>query len=583
MLTITDKIKSRVFKSFNTIASQNDWALLEEDKNIVIEECKNQEHGDFATNIAMMHAKALRQSPQNIANKLIEELKKDSFFVKVEFANPGFINFTLSDKETALELENILQKRELYCQSDKYKGNKILVEFVSANPTGPLHIGHVRGAVVGDILASMFSKIGYDVSREYYINDAGMQIKTLANSLFIRYQELCGKEIEHPKDFYPGDYLIDIAKDLHKEHKESLLTLTSDDFAENYGEFVVDKIMDMIKKDLELIGVKHDSFVSEKRVVTKELYNKVDEILKRTGKSYYGMLEKPKSADEGEDYEPVELKLFKSTEFGDDTDRVLERSDGSLTYFGHDVVYHYNKYQRGFTKMVDILGADHAGYAKRVKASVAATSENNASLDVAFCGLVKLLKDGKPFKMSKRSGNFILLRDLAEEVDQDIIRTIMITRKNEVFLNLDVNALKEQNSSNPVFYIKYAFARVCSVKRNLESSLGLSFSKQELLESDKSLLTLDIEKRIMKNLFLFSNKIEQASLASDPNRFYNYVYNLASLLHNYWSIGKQDGSARVIQQDNIELTKARVALLEAFKTVFEVSLSVLGVNLLEEM
>ncbi len=583
MNSIVDNIKTIIATNFNKVALSNSWQSVVNSQDIVVEEPKQQEHGDFSTNIAMVQTKQVKKAPFEIAQELIKELQKEDIFSAVEFAKPGFINFSINSSYYTKELNEILAKKELYCKSDKYKGNKVLVEFVSANPTGPLHVGHVRGAVVGDVLANMLDQIGYSVLREYYVNDAGSQIKVLAQSLFTRYKELFNISVEHGKNFYPGEYLIDLAKELKDEIQDSAIALSNEEFAEKYGTYAVNKILNMIKQDLDLIGVKHDSFVSEKEVTTTERHKAVEQILKKNDNVYYGMLEKPKSADDNEDYEPLELKLFRSTKFGDDSDRALERSDGSLTYFGNDVVYHYNKYERGYLNMVDILGADHAGYAKRVKASVIASSEGKANLDVTFCALVKLLKDGKPFKMSKRAGNFILLKDLALEVEKDVIRTIMITRKNEAPLNLDIDELKEQNSNNPVFYIKYAYARVCSVKRNVKEAFGVDFLEQDILKSNKDLLKLDIEKNIIKTLSLFNDKIEQAVIANDPNRFYNYVYSLASLLHNYWSIGKQDGSARVIQQDNIELTKARLALLDAFKVVFEVSLSILGVNLLEEM
>lgn len=541
-------------------------------------------HGDIATNAAMVLAAQAGKKPREIADLLVEKLKGLAGIVKADVAGPGFINMTLSPSIWQESVADILESGIGYGNSQLGKGVRVNIEYVSANPTGPMHIGHARGAVYGDALATLLMKAGYEVTKEYYINDAGGQVDKLAESAYLRYREACGEKIgEIPEGLYPGDYLIPIGQALKRLHGEALLNKPREAWLEGVRAYTLEAIMEMIKGDLEVLGIRHDIFSSERAITAAGEVDAALEVLQKKGLIYNGVLEPPKGKVV-EDWEPRPQTLFRATEFGDDCDRPVKKSDGSWTYFAPDIAYHYDKCRRGFNLLIDVFGADHGGYVKRIKAAVAALTDNRVQVEVKLCQLVKFLRGGEPMKMSKRAGTFVTVREVTDEVGKDVLRFIMLTRKNDVPLDFDFAKVMEQSKDNPVFYVQYAHARARSVIRKAaeESPQALEASKQP----DAAMLTClshPEELALIRLLCNWPRLVESAAAALEPHRVAFYLQEMAAAFHGFWTLGNDDLSLRFIIKENTELTAARIALARAVSVVIASGLMVLGVEPLEEM
>ncbi|KIL98943.1 Arginyl-tRNA synthetase [Paramagnetospirillum magnetotacticum MS-1] len=539
-------------------------------------------HGDVATNAAMVLTKAAGMKPRDLAEKIAERLRAHPAVTEVEVAGPGFINLRLADSFWYERLAEVLAAGVTYGQSEMGKGHKVNVEYVSANPTGPMHIGHARGAVFGDALASLLVKAGYDVTREYYVNDAGSQVDVLARSAFLRYREALGEEIgEIPEGLYPGEYLKPAGQALAKKHGPALKDKSEEEWLPELRSFAVDAMLDMIKDDLAGLGVRHDVFVSERGLVEGGKVQESLDYLNSQGLIYEGVLEPPKGKLP-DDWEARPQTLFKATGFGDDVDRPLKKSDGSWTYFASDIAYHQDKYRRGFASMIDVWGADHGGYVKRMQAAVKAVSQGGGDLDVKLCQMVNLLKGGQPYKMSKRAGTFVTLRDLVEAVGKDVVRFIMLTRKNDAHLDFDLDKVLEQSRDNPVFYVQYAHARCHSVMRHAAGmwpeSVGHTPGVDVLAR-----LTDPAELGLIRLLAGWPRQVESAAEAHEPHRVAFYLYELAAAFHGLWNKGKDDTSLRFLIEGDREVSLARLGLLRAVVGVIASGLGIFGVTPVEEM
>ena len=550
----------------------------------VVEPPRDPAHGDLSSNAAMVVAKPLGKNPRDIASALAEHFRSDPEVASVEVAGPGFINFRLTEPVWHRVLKSIDTLGTAYGQAAIGMGGKVNVEYVSANPTGPMHVGHTRGAVFGDALASLLAYVGYDVTREYYINDAGGQIDVLAQSALLRYREALGETIEIPPGLYPGDYLKPVGQTLAAKFGKSLLARPETEWMPIVKEQVLEDMMDLVRADLAQLGVKHDVFFSE-----RTLHGQGGDIdltlqwLREQGLVYQGSLEPPKGQVD-EDWEDREQTLFRATDFGDDTDRALVKSDGSYTYFAADIAYHRNKYLRGFKHMIAVLGADHSGYVKRLQAAVKAVSDNTADMDVKIMQLVRLLKNGEPFKMSKRSGDLVLLSDVVEEVGRDATRFMLLYRRNEQAMDFDFAVVKEQTRDNPVFYVQYAHARTSSVFRMAESELpALSLRAPALAAAPIELLVSAADIELIKALAQWPRTVAAAALAHEPHRIAFYLYELAAAFHAFWAKGKDDRTLRFVNPEDLKLTMARLALVGAVRQVLVNGLTVLGVSAPEEL
>jgi arginyl-tRNA synthetase len=548
---------------------------------IEAEASRDKSHGDVAVNAALVLAKPAKMRPRDIALALKQKLEAHSDIAKVEVAGPGFLNITFKPEVWSALLRAILSSGAKYGAAPFGKGQKLNVEYVSANPTGPMHVGHCRGAVFCDALANLLSFAGYDVTREYYINDAGGQVDVLARSAFLRYREALGEDIGAiPEGLYPGEYLKPVGEALAQEHGPSLINMLEERWLPIVRAFAISKMMEMIKDDLAALNIRHDVFFSEASL-TSGGADKVKEAiaaLKKKGLIYEGKLEKPKGHDDGEWEDRVQT-LFKSTAYGDDEDRAIQKSDGSYTYFAGDVAYHYDKLQRGFRHLINVFGADHIGYIPRMKAAVAALSGGTAELDIKVVQLVRLFKAGEPYKMSKRAGTFVTLRDVVDEVGRDPVRFMMLYRKNQETLDFDFAKVTEQSKDNPVFYVQYAHARSASVLRNAAEQLpDLDVSTAALEKADLSKLDDAGEIEIVKRLAAFPRLVEGAASAHEPHRIAFYLYDLASALHTQWTRGNDSPHLRFIQSNDGVVTSARLALIAATKTVIKTGLEVLGVE-----
>ncbi len=538
-------------------------------------------HGDVAVNAAMVLAKPAKMKPRDIAEALKGKLESAPDVVKVEIAGPGFLNITFKPEVWQTLVRTILTEGGRFGAGSVSQGGKLNVEYVSANPTGPMHVGHCRGAVFGDALANLLVFAGFDVTREYYINDAGGQVNVLARSAFLRYREALGEDIGAiPEGLYPGEYLKPVGAALAAEHGQSLINMPEERWLPLVRSFAISKMMEMIKDDLAALNIRHDVFFSEASLTSdgRDQVKAAIEVLRAKGLIYEGTLEKPKGHDDAEWEDRVQT-LFKSTEFGDDEDRALQKSDGSYTYFAGDVAYHYDKLQRGFRHLINVFGADHVGYIPRMKAAVAALSNGDADLDIKVVNLVRLFKGGEPFKMSKRAGTFVTLRDVVDEVGRDPVRYMMLYRKNQETLDFDFAKVTEQSKDNPVFYVQYAHARAASVLRNAaEQVAGIDVSVEALRKSDLSILTDAGEIDLVKRLAGFPRLIEGAAVAHEPHRIAFYLYDLASALHTQWTRGNDSPHLRFIQANDGVATSARLALISATKTVIKSGLEILGVE-----
>jgi len=561
---------------------------------VVVEPPRESAHGDMATNAAMVLAKDAGAKPRALAEAIAAKLRGDDLVAKAEVAGPGFINLTLKPAAWIDALRAVLAADPDYGRSAVGQGTRVNVEYVSANPTGPMHVGHVRGAVFGDALANLLAGTGYAVTREFYINDAGAQIETLARSAYLRYREALGETIgEIPEGLYPGDYLVPVGQALARQYGPGLRDKPENEWLPIVRDFAVACMMDLIRSDLAALGIKHEVFFSERSLHEPQNGgpSKIAEtvaFLEKQGLLYRGTLPPPKGKVM-EDWEPRELLLFRATQFGDDVDRPIFKSDGSPAYITPDIAYHREKFRRGFADMIIVLGADHAGYVKRLSAAVQAVSGGAANLDVKVCQLVRLLRGGEPVKMSKRAGEFVTLRDVVDEVGKDAVRFMMLYRKNDAALDFDLAKVIEQSRDNPVFYVQYGHARGRSVFRNAREVVpelpSDRASAQAFLLAKAPLERLDDpgELALMRRLALYPRLIEAAAIAHEPHRIAFYLYDLASDFHAQWNRGNDASYLRFIIQNDPELTMARLALVQGVVTVLASGLGLLGVEAPEEM
>jgi arginyl-tRNA synthetase len=557
---------------------------------IVVEPPREASHGDLATNAAMALAKDAGLKSRDLAEKIAVELRKLPEVTKADIAGPGFINLTINPAVWQQALAAIVKQGAAFGRSDIGGGRKVNVEYVSANPTGPMHVGHGRGAVVGDALAALLAKAGFAVHREFYINDAGAQVDVLARSAFLRYREALGETIgEIPDGLYPGDYLKPVGQALAAEHGDKLKALPEAQWLPIVRSTAIAMMMAMIRDDLAALNVKHDVFVSERSLIAgSDQVGSTIAALRAAGEVYEGRLPPPKGAPV-EDYEDREQTLFRATAFGDDVDRPLKKSDGSYTYFASDIAYHKNKFDRGFRDLVDVWGADHGGYIKRMQAAVKAVSGGTAELDVKIVQLVKLMRAGVEVKMSKRSGDFVTLREVVDEVGRDAVRFMMLYRKNDAPLDFDLAKVIEQSRDNPVFYVQYGHARGHSIFRNAREEVLADLPHEGparvayLREAPVERLADPAELDLLKQLALYPRMIEAASAAHEPHRIAFYLYDLASEFHALWTKGRDLPYLRFIIKDDANLTKARLAMVQGVVSVLASGLGILGVHAPDEM
>jgi arginyl-tRNA synthetase len=573
-------LRSLVIASLDAMTAEGQLPAGLDYSAVAVEPPRDAAHGDMATNAAMVLAKPAKQSPRAIAEALAARLAGDPRIAAAEVAGPGFLNLRLNPSIWQGLIRDVLTEGTAYGRSALGQGQKVNVEFVSANPTGPMHVGHVRGAVFGDALARLLSYTGHDVTREYYINDGGAQVDVLARSAYERYREANGLEPEIREGLYPGDYLVPVGEALKETFGTALLDRPESDWLVTVRDFASQRMMDMIRDDQALLGVTMDVYSSEKALYGTGQIEKVIDRLRALGLVYEGTLEPPKGKTP-EDWEPRQQTLFRSTAFGDDVDRPVMKSDGSWTYFAPDIAYHYDKVERGFDALIDVFGADHGGYVKRMKAAVAALSNGRVPLDIKLIQLVKLWKNGEPFKMSKRAGTFVTLRDVVEQAGADVTRFVMLTRKNDAALDFDFDKVLEQSKDNPVFYVQYANARVNSVLRKAREA-GIDCDDAVLAGADLSLLSHEAELELARKIGEWPRLVEIAARSNEPHRVAFYLYELASDLHGLWNRGNDDATLRFIQ-DNKATSQAKIALVRAAGVVISAGLGILGVTPVEEM
>ncbi len=548
--------------------------------NVTVEPPRDAAHGDMATNAAMVLAKPAGMKPRDIAETLAARLAEDPRITSAEVAGPGFLNLRLAPGVWQQVVQAVLTTGTGYGRSDMGQGKKVNVEYVSANPTGPLHVGHTRGAVFGDALASLLDFAGHDVTREYYINDGGAQVDVLARSVYLRYLEAHGQDVAFPDGTYPGDYLIEVGEALKAKVGDAYLDKGEQFWLEDVRNFATDAMMDLIRADLAALGVEMDVFYSEKSLYGTGRIEAALDDLRGKGLIYEGVLEPPKGK-KPEDWEPREQTLFKSTEHGDDVDRPVMKSDGSWTYFAPDIAYHYDKVQRGFDALIDVFGADHGGYVKRMKAAVSALSGGTVPLDIKLTQLVKLYKNGEPFKMSKRAGTFVTLRDVVDQVGPGVTRFHMLTRKNDAALDFDFDKVLEQSRENPVFYVQYAHARVTSVLRKAGEA-GVDVADDTLAAADLTKLDHEAELTLAAKLAEWPRLVETAARTNEPHRVAFYLYDLAGTFHGLWNRGNDVPELRFLQ-DDVATSQAKIALARACAVVIASGLGILGVEPAEEL
>jgi arginyl-tRNA synthetase len=584
-------VLARVHAICAALAREGNWPAGIDFSRVVVEPPRDASHGDMATNAAMVLAKEANAKPRDLAEAIATRLRSDALIEKVDVAGPGFINLTLKSTAWVEALRTVLREGEAYGRIAPKEGAKVNVEYVSANPTGPMHVGHCRGAVFGDALASLLQFAGRGVTREYYINDAGAQVDVLARSAYLRYREALGEDIgEIPEGLYPGDYLKPVGQALAGEYGNKLRGKPEADWLPIVRAMAITMMMDEIKGDLAALNIKHDVFFSERSLIETG-NNKVSEtidFLRAKGDVYEGRLPPPKGAPV-EDWEDREQLLFRATTYGDDVDRPLLKSDGSYTYFASDIAYHKDKFDRGFRDLVDVWGADHGGYIKRMQAAVKAVTADKAALDVKIVQLVKLLRNGEPVKMSKRSGDFVTLREVVDEVGKDAVRFMMLYRKNDAVLDFDLAKVIEQSRDNAVFYVQYGHARGHSIFRNAREEvvhdlpLETEARRAYLAGAPVERLTDPAELALLKQLALYPRAIEAAAAAHEPHRIAFYLYDLASEFHALWNKGHDLPYLRFIIKDDAELTKARLAMVQGVVSVLASGLAMLGVHAPDEM
>ena len=573
-MNIFAEIRTSVIETLDAMVADGDLPSGLSWGNVAVEPPRDASHGDMATNAAMVLAKGAGKPPRVIAENLAERLTTDGRIAVAEVAGPGFLNLRLHPDVWHDVVAEAIDSGKVFGHSGLGAGVKVNVEYVSANPTGPLHVGHTRGAVFGDALASLLDFAGYDVTREYYINDGGAQVDVLARSAYERYREAHGLSPEIAEGLYPGDYLVPVGEALKVEFGDRFLDQPEAVWLETVRDFATDAMMDLIRADLASLGVKMDHFFSEKSLYGSGLIEKAIADLKSKGLIYKGVLEPPKGKMP-EDWEPREQTLFRSTAHGDDVDRPIMKSDGAWTYFAPDIAYHWDKIHRGFDELIDVFGADHGGYVKRMNAAVSALSDGRVPLDVKLTQLVKLYKDGEPFKMSKRAGTFVTLRDVVEQVGPDVARFVMLTRKNDAPLDFDFAKAVEQSKENPVFYVQYAHARIRSVMRKAEE-MGLEYSDNAKLEDEA-------EFRVAMKIAEWPRLVEIAARNHEPHRVAFYLYELAQEFHALWNRGNDKAHLRFLHEGDSAATAAKIALPRAVAVVISTGLGILGVTPVEEM
>ncbi len=573
-------IQKSIAEIIQSFSVSNDNVELLNPEEISIELSKSSDHGDISTNIAMVLAKKLKKKPIEIARVLKKGLENLQIITQVDIAGPGFINIKVSDKTWHKQLIEIIGSGDNWGKAKIGDSKSVNIEYVSANPTGPLHIGHVRGAVLGDAIANVLSFVGYKVIKEYYVNDAGAQINNLSKSLYYRYNELLGVNNKKLQDnFYPGSYLIDIASKIIEKDNQKWVNEIDEKWLDYFRNFSIIEIMKLIKYDLNLLNINHDIFFYESDL-HKNL--KIEIVLKKLnelGLIYEGTIPPPKDAKFTDKKSDVQL-LFCSKKFGDDIDRPIKKTDGSYTYFAADMAYHNDKIERGYDEIINIWGADHSGYIKRVKSAVNALSENKVNFDVKICNLVKLSKDGKPFKMSKRSGNFVTLNELVEEVGPDVIRFMMLTQKPETPIDFDIKKAVEMSSDNPVFYVQYAHARICSLFRKINDE-NINFDID--LQSISPQLNNPGELNLIKKISIWPNVVISSATRNEPHKIVYYLQELANLFHSHWNQGLKNKEIRFIQDKDELLTKSRLLMCYAVSKVIANGLKLIGVEPLKEM
>jgi len=544
---------------------------------ITLEPPKNLSHGDMSTNVAMLLAPKFNKKPYEIAEIFKEEINTFPGIKSVSIAGPGFLNIILDHLTWSNCLYKILINPDDWDQVNIGKGSNVNLEYISANPTGPLHAGHARGAVFGDALASLLSKVGFNVTKEYYINDAGSQIEKLVQSSILRYNECLGDKITViPKGLYPGDYLKEVGKALFIKYNNRLKTYDNEEIFKIVSELSLKIMLDNIKNDLFKLGIEMDIYTSEQKIVSSDLLSNVINILERKELLYKGILAPPKGM-KTDDWETREQLLFKSSNYGDDTDRALQKSDGSWTYFATDMAYHLDKINRTNGDLINVLGADHTGYISRINAAVNALSDNKVSIDTKVCSLVNLLEDGKPLKMSKRAGTFVTLSDIIDAVGKDVLRFIMLTRRNDQSLDFDFKKVKEKSKDNPVFYVQYAYARCHSIFKAAETV------KENLYPNNLNLLKAEEELNLIKFISLWPRILELAAKHHEPHRICFYLIELASNFHSLWNKGSDKPELKFIVDDNIDLTNARLCLVKAVALTISKGLNILKIEPINEM
>jgi arginyl-tRNA synthetase len=584
-MNIFAEFTARIIKAVEALDLKDKDGASPDLSRIAVEPPRDASHGDLATNAAMVLAKPAGQNPRALAERLAAALRADADVAAAEVAGPGFVNLKLRDGFWQSHLAALLGEGRNYGRSTVGGGRKTNVEYVSANPTGPMHVGHCRGAVVGDTLANLMTFAGYDVTKEYVINDAGSQIDVLGRSVMLRYREALGEDIgEIPAGLYPGDYLVPVGQALAKEFDDRLLQMPEDEALAIVKDRTIDAMMAMIRGDLALLNVHHDVFFSERTVHAdnaKKIRSAISDLTLK-GHIYKGKLPPPKG-EKPDDWEDREQTLFRSTAVGDDMDRALVKSDGTFTYFAADVAYLKDKVDRGFVDLIYVLGADHGGYVKRLEALARAIAGDEVKLTVLLCNLVKLFRDGEPVRMSKRSGDFVTLREVVEEVGRDPIRFMMLYRKNDAPLDFDFAKVTEQSKDNPVFYVQYASARCHSVFRQASEQLGEANFDRNRLAAVVASLTDEGEIGLIRKLAEYPRLIESAALALEPHRLAFYLYDLASSFHGHWNRGTDNPDLRFVKVNDRQLTHARLGLVQAVSDVLTSGLTLIGADAPTEM
>ena len=581
-MNIFSDFRSRIVDVVHALAAEGALPRDLDLARVAVDVPRDPSFGDLSTNAAMVLAKSAGEKPRELAQALTNRLRQTDGVVSAEIAGPGFINIRLDNDLWRRCLVEILRSGSAYGDSDIGGGEAVNVEFVSANPTGPLHIGHARGSVFGDVLASLLRKAGYAVTREYYVNDAGAQVDVLARSLYLRYREALGEPIgEIPEGLYPGDYLKPVASALAARDGDRWREASEAEWLPELRAFAIDAMMDLVREDLAALGIAHDVFTSERALVAAGKVDAVLDWLSERGLIYTGTLEPPKGK-KPDDWEPRPQTLFRATGFGDEVDRPLKKSDGSWTYFASDIAYHRDKYARGFGTQIDVWGADHGGYVKRMAAATRAVTEGNGELDVKICQIVKLLDRGEPVKMSKRAGTFVTLRDLIDEVGPGVVRFIMLTRSNDAPLDFDLTKVTEQSRDNPVFYVQYAHARCHSVARMAAEAFP-ELTDADPANAELKLLDDDAELGLVKLMAQWPRTVEAAALAHEPHRIAYYLYDLAAAFHGLWTKGKEETALRFIVENDFALTRARLALVRGVRSVIAGGLEVMGIEPVEEL